>query len=87
MSVLRKLKQRLAASKAAFIEPCLPTLAKSPPSGRDWIHEIKHDGYRLQARRAADGVLLITRNGFDWTERYPSIARAIDTLATEPHPD
>ena len=35
----------------SFIEPCLPSLADRPPSGANWIHEIKHDGYRLMARR------------------------------------
>ena len=74
------MKGRLAASEAAFIEPCLPTLATKPPSGSGWIHEIKHDGYRLQARRDADGVHLITRNGFDWTGRFPSIAAAVKAL-------
>ena len=81
MSVLREIKRRVAASKAAFIEPCLPTLADKPPTGPRWIHEIKHDGYRLQARRDADGAFSITRNGFDWTSRYPSIAAAVQALA------
>jgi ATP-dependent DNA ligase len=39
---------------SAFIEPCLPSPAKTPPAGDDWLHEIKHDGYRLMIRR--DGV-------------------------------
>ena len=77
---LREMKRRLAASKAAFIEPCLPTVSTKPPSGLGWIHEIKHDGYRLQARRDADGVHPITRNGFDFTGRYPSIAAAVKAL-------
>ena len=42
-----------------IIEP----VAKAPPSGRDWIHEIKHDGFRIMARRNANGVRLYTRNG------------------------
>ena len=51
-----------------FIEPCLPSSADRPPSGPDWVHEIKHDGYRLMARRdpIAIGVRLLTRNGHDW---------------------
>ena len=81
MSVLREIKRRVAASKAAFIEPCLPTLAEKPPSGPRWIHEIKRDGYRLQARRDTDGTYLITRNGFDWTTRYPAIAADLKALA------
>ena len=45
------LRKRLAAERASFIEPCLPSPADKPPSGSNWIHEIKHDGYRLMARR------------------------------------
>jgi hypothetical protein len=48
---------------AAFIEPCLPSPADKPPSGSNWIHEIKHDGYRLMARRDPVGIRLITRRG------------------------
>jgi len=39
------------ATPAGFVEPCLPSPADKPPSGANWIHEIKHDGYRLMARR------------------------------------
>jgi bifunctional non-homologous end joining protein LigD len=39
-----------------FVDPCIPTLAHKPPSGPDWVHEIKHDGYRLQVRRDGDDV-------------------------------
>ena len=49
-------------------------------SGPGWVHEIKHDGYRLIARRDAGGVRLITRNGYDWSDRYPAVAAAIGTL-------
>jgi bifunctional non-homologous end joining protein LigD len=38
-------------SRAAFVPPCIPTRAARPPAGPDWVHEIKHDGYRLQVRR------------------------------------
>jgi len=83
MSVLRDIKRRVATSKAAFLEPCLPTLAPKPQSGARWLHEIKHDGYRLQARRDPDGASLITRNGFDWTSRYPAIASDARSLACQ----
>jgi ATP-dependent DNA ligase len=46
-----------------IIEPCLPSPAKAPPSGPKWLHEIKHDGFRIMARRNANGVRLYTRNG------------------------
>jgi hypothetical protein len=47
---------------ATFIDPCLPSPADKPPSGSNWIHEIKHDGYRLMARRDPVSIRLITRN-------------------------
>jgi bifunctional non-homologous end joining protein LigD len=57
-----------------FVPPCIPTRAPKPPAGPDWVHEIKHDGYRLQVRRDGDTVRLFTRRGYDWTDRYPAIA-------------
>ena len=63
-----------------FIEPCLPSLADRPPSGANWIHEIKHDGYRLMARRDPVGVRLITRRGNDWSDRYPLVVEAVNHL-------
>jgi bifunctional non-homologous end joining protein LigD len=63
-----------------FIDPCIPTLAAKPPSGPGWIHEIKHDGYRLIVRRKGKAVRLFTRRGYDWTERYPAIAKAAAQL-------
>src|SRR5437764_5210032 len=63
-----------------IIEPCLPSPAKVPPSGPDWIHEIKHDGFRILARRDSAGVRLITRNGNDFTHRFPFIAMAVGKL-------
>jgi bifunctional non-homologous end joining protein LigD len=62
---------------SGFIEPCIPTLAAKPPSGPDWVHEIKHDGYRLIVRRDGEAVRLFTRRGHDWTDRYPAIAAAV----------
>jgi len=58
------------------LAPCLPSLVPRPPSGADWLHEIKHDGYRTMVRRDAGGVHVITRNGFDWTSKFPQIAAA-----------
>ena len=63
-----------------FIEPCLPSPAERPPTGPDWVHEIKHDGYRLMARRDVAGVRLFTRNGHDWASRYPLIIEAMNAL-------
>jgi bifunctional non-homologous end joining protein LigD len=63
-----------------FIEPCLPRRADKPPAGRDWIHEIKHDGFRIMARRDAAGVRLLTRNGHDFAGRFPLAAAAVAAL-------
>src|SRR5262249_9120505 len=70
----------LLRAPSGFIEPCLPSPANRPPSGPDWIHEIKHDGYRLMARRDPIGIRLLTRNGHDWAPRYPLIVEAVDRL-------
>jgi bifunctional non-homologous end joining protein LigD len=67
-------------SRSGFIAPCIPTGAYKVPSGPDWVHEIKHDGYRLQVRREGDAVRLFTRRGYDWTGRYPAIAATADQL-------
>src|SRR5258705_6286447 len=80
MSQLREFRRRLDAAKAAFVEPCLPSPSVKPPSGPGWIHEIKHDGYRMMVRKDSDGVSIITRNGHHWTDRYPSIVTAASLL-------
>jgi len=59
-----------------FVDPCIPSRAPKPPSGPDWVHEVKHDGYRLIVRRDGENVRLFTRRGYDWTGRYPAIASA-----------
>lgn len=58
---------------AAFIPPCRPTVAKQPPRGEGWAHELKHDGYRLQIHVRDGRVKLYTMNAADWTKRYPRI--------------
>ena len=63
-----------------IVEPCLPSPAKAPPSGPGWIHEIKHDGFRILARKDATGVRLITRKGNDFTSRFPFIAMTASKL-------
>jgi bifunctional non-homologous end joining protein LigD len=57
-----------------FVPLCIPTRAYKVPSGSGWVHEIKHDGYRLQMRREGEAVRLFTRRGYDWSARYPAIA-------------
>ncbi|WP_283810981.1 hypothetical protein [Bradyrhizobium zhanjiangense] len=51
-------------------ELCLATAAKQVPSGPDWIHEVKHDGYRMLVIREKGRVRLLSRNGTDWTQRH-----------------
>jgi bifunctional non-homologous end joining protein LigD len=63
-----------------FIEPCIPTPVSKPPVGPDWIHEIKHDGYRLIVRKKDDRVRLFTRRGYDWTDRFPLIRETVAAL-------
>jgi bifunctional non-homologous end joining protein LigD len=64
-----------------FIEPTLATLGDKVPTSRNWLHEIKFDGYRMQARIAGGEVTLKTRTGLDWTKRFPTIAAASQRLA------
>jgi ATP-dependent DNA ligase len=68
------------AATAGFIEPCLPSPADKPPTGSNWIHEIKHDGYRLMARRDPVGIQLLTRRGNDWSARFPLVVEAVNHL-------
>jgi ATP dependent DNA ligase domain len=59
------------ALPAGFIAPCLPTSAPQPPSGEAWLHEIKHDGFRLIARKDGGRVKLYSRPGNDLTDQRP----------------
>ena len=56
--------------------PKLPTLAREPPSGSDWLHEIKHDGFRTLIHIDDGRVRAFTRNGYDWTGRYGPVVKA-----------
>jgi hypothetical protein len=80
-STVRFLRTRLRS--VGFIEPCIPTITRTPPSGPQWIHEIKLDGYRLIVWKRGDCVRLFTRRGFDWTERYRLIAAAVAALSAD----
>ena len=64
-----------------FVEPCLPTLGHAVPSGPQWVHEIKHDGYRFICRREGNRVRVFSRRGNDYTDRVP---RIVDTFARLP---
>jgi bifunctional non-homologous end joining protein LigD len=64
-----------------FVEPCLPTVADSVPSGPQWVHEIKHDGFRFICRREGNRIRVFSRRGNEYTERVP---RIVDTVARLP---
>jgi len=57
-----------------FIQPCSPISAKAIPAGDDWLHEVKFDGYRVQAHKAGRDVEIFSRNGHDFTARFQPIA-------------
>ncbi len=57
-----------------FVEPALATLIDKVPSGDRWIHEIKFEGYRVQAHLANEAVKIFTRRGYDWTNRFKKVA-------------
>ena len=65
---------------AGFIPPCLPMTAPRPPSGPLWIHEVKHDGFRVIACTDGERVRLYSRSGNDLTNRFPLIVEAMARL-------
>ena len=63
-----------------FIVPCIPVSAKAVPSGPDWLHEVKFDGYRVQIHKAGKDVVIFSRNGHDFTSRFADIAYLLRDL-------
>jgi ATP-dependent DNA ligase len=63
-----------------FIEPCLPTVSRTVPTGPMWAYEIKHDGFRFICRYSGDRVRIFTRNGHDWSRQLPAIVAAMQAL-------
>ena len=68
---------------ADFIIPCNPKLVSRPPAGPGWLHEIKHDGFRILARKQGERVTLWTRRGADYTDKLPGIAQAVRRLRAD----
>ncbi len=66
-----------------FLDPQLAQEAEAPPEGTGWLHELKLDGYRMQARKSARGTQMLTRSGLDWTYRVPAVAEAVARLPLE----
>ena len=71
---------RINRLPAGFVIPAQPILASKPPSGADWVHEIKHDGYRMIVHRDGPTARLYSRNAYDWTERLAAIATAAESI-------
>ncbi len=69
-----------AERQPEFIQPQLAQEASAPPANAGWLHELKLDGYRMQARKSARGVQMLTRSGLDWTYRIPAVAEAVARL-------
>jgi bifunctional non-homologous end joining protein LigD len=66
-----------------FIAPELALQSETPPPGKEWLHELKLDGYRIQARKDGNKVQLLTRTGLDWTHRMKTIAALVAELPVE----
>ncbi len=71
------------ADHPGFVQPSLAILRDTVPQGAQWIHEIKFDGYRLQAHRNRGPAILYTRSGLDWTKRFAPIAHALGNLPAD----
>jgi bifunctional non-homologous end joining protein LigD len=82
-SLGRALPSAKAAPFPSFIEPCLATLRGSVPNGGAYVHELKFDGYRIQAHLHQGRVTLYTRSGFDWTKRFATVAADVALLPAE----
>ncbi len=67
----------------SFVKPQLAQEAEAPPEGAAWVHELKLDGYRMQARKEGSQVQMLTRTGLDWTERVRSIAAEVTRLPVD----
>jgi bifunctional non-homologous end joining protein LigD len=76
----RVIKGSRPAPHPGFVEPALATLKTKPPTGGQYIHEIKFDGYRVQAHLRGGVVSLWTRGGLNWTNRFPTIAVAAGSI-------
>src|ERR1700727_2544012 len=76
-------RSRRDAPLPEFVPPQLSRPVETPPSGPQWVHEIKLDGYRMAARIDNGRVQLLTRTGLDWTAKYPSAIAALTTLNVE----
>ncbi len=70
-------------SQPEFLSPQLAQQAENPPSSTGWLHELKLDGYRIQAHKSGPKVQLLTRKGLDWTHRMPQLAAEVARLPAD----
>ena len=70
----------ILAAMVRLYQPCLPTCSAKAPAGPLWVHEIKHDGFRVVARRINSVVRLQTKQGYDYAERYLLIVEAEEAI-------
>lgn len=83
---LKQIKNHVGARKTAlpeFVSPQLATLVKEAPRGNEWLHELKFDGYRLLCHLQRGHVRLWTRNRKDWTDKFPNVVKALQTLRVQ----
>jgi bifunctional non-homologous end joining protein LigD len=80
IKTLEKLRGARKRPMPDFIAPQLATLVDEPPTGDEWFHELKFDGYRLICRIDGDKVSFLTRNRKDWTDKFPNLSRAVKSL-------
>jgi bifunctional non-homologous end joining protein LigD len=78
-----KLRDLPKEKQPEFVAPQLALLAAKPPSEAGWLHELKLDGYRMQARKDGSGVQMLTRTGLDWTPRVRTVANEVAKLAVD----
>jgi bifunctional non-homologous end joining protein LigD len=78
-----KKKSAGAVRLPPFVEPQLATLVDAPPAGGDWVHEIKYDGYRAVSSIGGGNVVIRTRNGLDWTDKFRSLVGPLSQLPCE----
>jgi len=79
-SLGRRLKYLPKEAQPEFLKPQLAAEVGTPPEGAGWVHELKLDGYRIQARKAGSAVEMLTRSGLDWAYRVPAMAEAVARL-------
>src|SRR3954447_26177590 len=79
----RALQRASTTDAPGFIEPCHPASREEPPSGPEWLYEVKIDGYRAQLHINRSAVTIYSRRGHDWTRQFQSIAKSATRLGAD----